>query len=266
MSYILDALKKAEQERDSGRGAARTPGPRPKLYAHQPRWAWGLAAVLLVNAAVLIAVFRLDRVEVALAPAGSSGSRATTGPPMVPEPATSAEESRPTPEPVTRVDPVPEMRSATPAVRPGGDASGATRIDRPGPTGPAPRPPKSAASETSARAVAPAPPSTVGRGGADQAAVEPAAASRPMSTEPPAALGEALSNLKLEALVYSEEAPQRMVFINNQRYLEGQTIEGKVLVEKIIEEGAILSYQGRRFLLPVDQRSRLPAESIGSER
>ncbi|OLC18083.1 MAG: hypothetical protein AUH29_00155 [Candidatus Rokubacteria bacterium 13_1_40CM_69_27] len=87
-----------------------------------------------------------------------------------------------------------------------------------------------------------------------------------MSTEPPAALGEALSNLKLEALVYSEEAPQRMVFINNQRYLEGQTIEGKVLVEKIIEEGAILSYQGRRFLLPVDQRSRLPAESIGSER
>jgi general secretion pathway protein B len=266
MSYILDALKKAEQERDSGRVAAQIPGPRPRPYAHQPRWAWGLAVVLLVNAAVLIAVVRLDRIGVALVPAGSSGSGAKPEPAMVREPATSPVTARLTAEPVTRVDPVQGERSAAPAVRPGHDASSAPRIERPKPTGPAPRPAKPATSQTAVRGVAPAAPSTSERKATGEPVAEPDAASRPMSTEPPAALGETVANLRLEALVYSEMAPQRMVFINNRRYVEGQTIDGDVRVEKIIEEGVILSYQGRRFLLLVGQRSSPAAGAAGTER
>ena len=56
-------------------------------------------------------------------------------------------------------------------------------------------------------------------------------------------------HLTLQFLVYSDVPTDRLVFINNQKYLEGQSIEGKVVVESITQDGAILSYQGKRFLL-----------------
>ena len=58
-----------------------------------------------------------------------------------------------------------------------------------------------------------------------------------------------MPKLTLQFLVYSDVPTDRLVFINNQKYLEGQSIEGKVVVESITQDGAILSYQGKRFLL-----------------
>ena len=60
---------------------------------------------------------------------------------------------------------------------------------------------------------------------------------------------QAMPKLTLQFLVYSDVPTDRLVFINNQKYLEGQSIEGKVVVESITQDGAILSYQGKRFLL-----------------
>jgi type II secretion system (T2SS) protein B len=72
------------------------------------------------------------------------------------------------------------------------------------------------------------------------------------ASTPPAATGEIASRLQkltLQALVYGDTARQRMVFINGRKYVEGETVEGELVLEKITEEGAVLSYQGQRALL-----------------
>jgi hypothetical protein len=50
--------------------------------------------------------------------------------------------------------------------------------------------------------------------------------------------------------VYSPQESQRILFINNHEYHKGSLIEGGVLVEAIVPDGAVLSYQGERFKLP----------------
>jgi hypothetical protein len=58
-----------------------------------------------------------------------------------------------------------------------------------------------------------------------------------------------ISRLKLQMLVYSDVQADRLVFINNQKYVEGQSIDGQVVVEAITPEAAIVSYQGQRYTL-----------------
>ncbi len=50
-------------------------------------------------------------------------------------------------------------------------------------------------------------------------------------------------------MVYSDVATQRMIFIDNRKYVEGQSIDGNVVVESIVPDGAILLYQGKRIKL-----------------
>jgi hypothetical protein len=40
-----------------------------------------------------------------------------------------------------------------------------------------------------------------------------------------------------------------MVFINGRKYVEGEKIDGKYLLERITEDGATLAYQGQRLRL-----------------
>jgi len=86
------------------------------------------------------------------------------------------------------------------------------------------------------------------------AVVQPApssAAVAPATPPPaPATPGER-AGLKLEALIYSDVPAQRMVFINGRRYVEGDTVDGRLRVEEIQEDGVALSDQGRRFTLRV---------------
>ncbi len=73
--------------------------------------------------------------------------------------------------------------------------------------------------------------------------------SLPMLHSLPPADQQVIPKMNLQFLVYSDVPAERLVFINNQKYLEGQSIEGKVMVEGITPDGAILSYQGKRFIL-----------------
>jgi hypothetical protein len=40
-----------------------------------------------------------------------------------------------------------------------------------------------------------------------------------------------------------------MVFINGRKYVEGQAVDGQILLESITREGALLSQEGQRVLL-----------------
>jgi hypothetical protein len=66
----------------------------------------------------------------------------------------------------------------------------------------------------------------------------------------PAEWRAAVPDLSINLMAYSQEPSERLVYIKGQRYTEGQRVEGKLTIEKITREGVILSYHGRRCLLP----------------
>jgi len=70
-----------------------------------------------------------------------------------------------------------------------------------------------------------------------------------MSQAMPSAVQDAISKMHLQVVVYSEVPSDRLVFINNHKYVEGQSIDGKVVVETIKPDSAVLTYQGQRFSL-----------------
>jgi general secretion pathway protein B len=65
----------------------------------------------------------------------------------------------------------------------------------------------------------------------------------------PATLKEALNEMTLSILLYDEDKAGRMVFINGIKYVEGDLVESTYLLENITMEGAVLSYRGERALL-----------------
>ncbi len=62
-------------------------------------------------------------------------------------------------------------------------------------------------------------------------------------------LREAMAKMTLDVFVYTAVKADRMVVINGRRYVEGQYIDGLYLLEDITSEGVVLSYQGERALL-----------------
>ena len=55
--------------------------------------------------------------------------------------------------------------------------------------------------------------------------------------------------MRLQMVVYSAVPAQRLVYIDNQKYVEGSSIEGKLVVESITPDGAILTHDGKRFTI-----------------
>ena len=56
--------------------------------------------------------------------------------------------------------------------------------------------------------------------------------------------------LRLDIHVYSDVAAERFVFINMVKHREGSTTADGLSVDTITRDGVVLSYRGRRFLLP----------------
>ena len=251
MSYILDALTKAAQQRDRQVPVVQrllSPAPRPR--APWRNTSGRLLAALAVNAALLAAVliwwlrpasFTTPAEPIAAAPEPIAAS----APPPPAPPAAGA-------RPLVKLEPLP---------------SAGMKIEKPAPPTHEPRtetlvaPAKPGESQaTASQAVAtpaPAPPVAV---------TPPAAAPRPRSgpptiqaTTPPPAPSTAArapappeaAGLRLEALIYAETPAERMVFINGRRYREGDSIDGRLKVEEIREDSVELSDQGRRFALRV---------------
>jgi hypothetical protein len=65
----------------------------------------------------------------------------------------------------------------------------------------------------------------------------------------PQGVQDILAKLKLQMVVYSDVPAERLVFINNQKYVEGSSIDGALRVESINPDGAVLSHQGQRFVI-----------------
>ncbi|HSN69980.1 MAG TPA: general secretion pathway protein GspB [Steroidobacteraceae bacterium] len=265
MSFILDALKKSENERQRQSGPAFAEVPMAHPRTRQPWWVFAVAALLLVNLLVLLFVL-LGR-ESAPAPA-SAPPLAAQPPPAAPPPAESAvaPASRtvdpvvaPPSEPARAARVEPNRAQAAPAVRenpretpapsraePGRSLAAAAGLDE----GYAELEPTLAYDDRAVAATLPAGPPIV----------QPLA-SRPEPREEPAEALPTVNDLRLSGSgsfpemhldihVYAPLPADRFVFINMRKYVEGQKLQEGPLVERITSDGVVLNQQGLRFLLP----------------
>lgn len=238
MSFILDALKKSETDRQRQGGPAlfevKVAPPRSAL----PPWALAIAVLFVANLALVgwlllrhtpAAASAAPPVPAAAAtPANASAplAAATTPTPGV-APGSGGAPSAPAAQPAA----APSLtRSASP--EPALDANEAS----PGAAGQGTSPDDYA---PAAEAPPPGNPGRVKRGTESGVPLYQQLATTPNSQLP---------QLRLDLHAYAERADDRWVMINMHKLHEGESLEG-VRVERITPDGAVLSWQGSQFLL-----------------
>jgi general secretion pathway protein B len=228
MSYILDALRRADAERGRGTvpglharqlpssGNAAPTGSQNRVWwltaatvglvVLAGLWVWRTPAhELSVTAAVPIAVAPLSTaapvpVPVAVAPVPAPLASAVTPPAVTPTP--------------------PEPRPAT-------------------------LPSHTANAQTAAKpnAAAPATPSSA----APVAPVAPAVL--PLLSELPDALRRQLPALSITGAVYADDPKQRLLLVNNQVLPQGSQVAPEVMLEEIHQRSSVFNFRGTRFRL-----------------
>lgn len=271
MSYILEALKKSEQERARGREQdlqrfpVATPPPAPAL---RPGVVLGLSALLLAGG-IAIGWWRpWDR---AAAPGRPAAPAPETAPPAGPPRADPAPRVADRPAGGSEVAaPAPSRAEALKELRPLLPEGGSTAAPPPvpaasppqaAPASPPPGAPAKAAPRPAAEAAAPAArPAAESAPGAEDR--KPPARPGPAKELPPPpdrvlalaelppALREALPPLAIRGFVHSEDARSRMVVINDRMLQEGDEVAAELRLERIDPDGIVLNYKGYRFLAP----------------
>jgi general secretion pathway protein B len=231
MSFILDALKKSETERQEQGPTEFSNIPTGSNMPDVPRWLWVLGLLLAVNLIVLVGLLlRNDTPEIAEPSARPAPSQATESF------ASQLDEVRER-QPVVKSIPDPRPEPATP---------------------PRESVPPAAAPERSATVVATEP-----QVRAVVESSEPRAPSAVENTQPEFTLRAlptvdelrangtiSIAELHLDIHVYSESPSDRFVFINMTRHREGSKLAEGPVVSEITPEGVILDYRGTMFLLP----------------
>jgi len=227
MSFILDALRKSEIERQRQSGPSIAEIPIAREDRRLPVALVAIGVLLAVNVGVLL--FFLLRDGGAAKPEAAAPVVATNAPAVAPAPAaTSPSTAAPAPLPAPVGD---EMfgagLEAGSEIYPQQVVPDATFA--PG----APDPTLLPDAPTSAM------PGSVTYG-------DPPQPQQNLPTEP----GAGLPPLAVDLHIFADNAAKRAVFINGRRYTQGATIAEGPTVEEITRDGAVLSYRGRRFLLP----------------
>jgi Type II secretion system protein B len=259
MSYILDALRKAAEQRGSTTSVLFRPAPTQVGVSRSWRVPWiVVGSLLVVNVAVLVWVFR-PASGPDLPPPTASESSAAPAVALAPPPAIRPSESPgalappaavPAPGPADlRPPPHAATVRGTPKTPPPPATARPSAATRAMPA----EPPVVAPVQPSAPPVveSPAPPRTRAERRA-AAVAEPttqptreATAASPPAPKAPGNRGA----LKLEVISFSDTPAQRLVFISGRKYVEGDTTEGGFRIEQIKEDSVVLSDQGVRFTL-----------------
>lgn len=229
MSFILDALRKSEIERQRQSGPSMAEFPVARQDKRLPVALIAIGFLLAVNLAVVL--FFMLRGE-KKAEAAAAATQVAAAPPASvtsPPPATTA----PAPAPAATTA-APEAALPGAPTGPGSvtylpaDGYGEDATLPPGAPDPTLLPEAT-------------PPPSAGVSYSATPGVEDAATVQSQTGLPP---------LTVDLHVFTDDPAKRAVFINGRRYTQGATITEGPKVEQITREGAVLSYRGRRFLLP----------------
>lgn len=226
MSYILDALKKSESERQRQNAPGFADVPAQTRQRGTPIWIWLVSGLLLINATILAVLLARGFFATPAEPAVRVTLPLTSLPVTAPaavqaRPATQRAEQRPAPQPRAEADVIPSQ--STPQ-RPPVQTSG------------------SPASVPNQPAIAANPDPASGT----------STASLPTLLDLSAAGTLQLPELHLDVHVFSQSPQDRFVFINMSKYREAARLADGPLVKEIVADGVILEYQGNTFLLPRD--------------
>ncbi len=265
MSFILDALKKSENERQRQLGPSLADIPLRRARTDRPWWAFAVAALLIINLGVLGVVLLRDR---------------NPEPAPLAQPQTMAQPvSQPNPQTTPTMATTPQQQPAYPAqLNPQVPAQTQPAPANPVQTDPSVLSLAEAAGEpldtmydelAYDRSIASA--GRVPEGPPIVRQIEPASAApsgqatfdavnRSGNVAAPAealpthsnliARGTHLPDMRLDIHVYSPNPQERFVFVNMRKYVEGQATSEGPLLERITAEGAVLNQNGTRFLLP----------------
>ena len=218
MSYILDALKRAERDRH----LAHVPTlatVHSSAHPTRPRWLWVGGGVLLVNAIVVMLLLRAGPV------AGPTSTTSLALPAVAPPTVDGQTSAQPTvTESSTATEPRASRSTVDASVRPGTEASAPARFTR----------------QQSAQSTAPPPPPT------------PSDATAPRSA--PTATQSTFAALKLEMVVNADDPAKRAVYIGGRRYVTGQSLEDGAMIESIAPDAVVLRWAGQRYLLSWEHR------------
>lgn len=260
MSFILDALKKSESDRQRQSGPSlfevKVAPPRRTL----PVWAVAIAVLLAINI-VVVSWMLLRRPatqsRATAASAASAPSAAPAGPAAAGQSFAAARAAATPREPGSGAVTSTPAASAAPA--PGPSVSAAQPAGADHTTAPA----VSSSSQSPAAPLAHSADQSgneqgAGDNPADHApAVEPDTASAssgsagqdlPLYQQIVTSAG--LPDLHLDLHVYADRPQDRFVMINMHRLGEGDALPNGVQVESIRPDGVVMTYHGTRFLLP----------------
>ena len=254
MSFILDALKKSENERQGQRGLGVADVPVAREAPGAPAWIWWLLGLLAVNVIVLLAVLLRPGAE----PTADAATDTPAAGPAETRPATVPE--RVAPELAALVDRTrTERLTATPPETGYGTTDeapqrAAASTDNPSATDP-PAVDRSARAEPASpdrdAALQPPAAAATSRAGAG-AGGEAEALALPTLDELRVRGDTGLPDLHLDIHVWSEQPRGRFVYVNTTKYREGDDLTEGPRVASIVRNGVVLEHNGRRFLLPRD--------------
>lgn len=229
MSYILDALKKAEAQRTLGAPPnihaatvfAAAPNQRVPLWRRTARW--GALAAL---AAILIALAWFRPWQ----PAAPLPQALPSAPPSAAIPAAPA-------APVAPVAPAVPVPAAPKAAAPKASKpkTATARAARP-----QPRPAAVAAAPAKKPLPAAAPPA---------AAPEPEPELQTLRELPPQIQRE-IPPLVISGYIYSSIRAERSLLVNNQLLREGDTVAPGLVLEQMLRGAVVLNYRGYRYRMP----------------
>jgi general secretion pathway protein B len=248
MSYILEALTKAERERKRGQIPV-LDGLEPPTHPSAPRnpWLWvalfavvfnAVLAGLLVYSSVGDNNARKEETTMAAQPVieATAAPRAET--PTAPPAPALAESAAPLPpapvvpatEPVLhKAEPVP-VQSALPLMT---DAELQQQA-------------RDLAMEQKGEAAAIETPAAIEEE-TPAVTAPPPLEMIPLITEMPVDLQQALHALRVDVHVYADAPANRFVMINLRKYREGDRVNDDLYLERITREGMVLIWRGQRF-------------------
>lgn len=226
MSFILDALRKSEHERQRRAGPAIADIAIVQRRSGTPLILSIVGVLLLIN--LVVAAYFLMRDETPAAAA-----IAAPGPVRTPDPEIAVHQAD---DAAPAVEPTAVVRSLAAEAGPSGPPAAADAAPPPAPD-PLLLPP---APHATAQQPTPRP----------RPAADGTTDFVPRLDTLPPQVTSGLPVLNLDLHIFATNPAQRAVFINGRRYQEGDSLPEGVDVVAITTEGAVLRHRGQRFLLP----------------
>jgi len=229
MSYILDALKKSERERELVR-MLRTAGTSHHFWIPTRRRIWPAIIGLALLTGITITAVRFWSPADSSHAANADRSAATA-------PTTATETSK-----VPAVAPDPRQSAIIAKHSKVAKDDLAAQLQLASAQQPAVPPEPHATDVVMAKTVAPS------TGATTAEPVDPATV--PFLREMPNEFRRKLPELVVNVHLYSANEAENLVYINNQQLRRGEQLEGGIRLEEILPEGVVLSYAGTLFKLP----------------